>query len=296
MPHHSLGDFRFFLKDTIRKEIDFSRCDQHRGLPPPPVQKPYAPHQKVIDLVAPRDLLAGAGSELALPLIQAINRRRSVRTYSDTPLTLRELSFLLWATQGLNGMPNPAVTIRTVPSAGARHALETYLYIRNVVGNERVPAVGERGMDRIGSGADTGAITEANTETPDGNGGTYLLEEGIYRYLPLTHQLVHEFGQRNLSGRIAAACFGQRFVSAGAATFFWAAIPSRMEWRYGLAAHRVIALDAGHVCQNLYLACEAVGAGTCAIGAYDQDMLDSLLQLDGEEEFVIYLAPVGKKP
>jgi SagB-type dehydrogenase family enzyme len=69
-----------------------------------------------------------------------------------------------------------------------------------------------------------------------------------------------------------------------------------MEWRYDVAAHKVIALDAGHVCQNLYLACEAVDAGTCAIGAYDQEELDDLLGVDGIEEFAIYLAPVGKVP
>jgi len=43
-----------------------------------------------------------------------------------------------------------------------------------------------------------------------------------------------------------------------------------MEWRYDLASHKVIAIDAGHVCQNLYLACEAIGAGTCAIAAYNK--------------------------
>jgi nitroreductase len=69
-----------------------------------------------------------------------------------------------------------------------------------------------------------------------------------------------------------------------------------MEWRYGAAAHKVIAVDAGHVCQNLYLACEAIGAGTCAVGAYHQQRMDRLLRLDGQEEFVVYLAPVGKAP
>ena len=68
----------------------------------------------------------------------------------------------------------------------------------------------------------------------------------------------------------------------------------RLQWRYGAASHKVIALDAGHVCQNLYLACEAIGAGTCAVAAYHQQKLDELLRLDGRDEFVIYLAPVGK--
>jgi len=67
-----------------------------------------------------------------------------------------------------------------------------------------------------------------------------------------------------------------------------------MEWRYGAASHKVIALDAGHVCQNLYLACEAIQAGTCAIAAYRQEAMNALLQVDGQDEFVIYLAPVGK--
>ncbi|OPY14404.1 MAG: Nitroreductase family protein [Syntrophus sp. PtaB.Bin075] len=68
-----------------------------------------------------------------------------------------------------------------------------------------------------------------------------------------------------------------------------------MEWRYGLAAHKVIAIEAGHVCQNLYLACESIGAGTCAIAAYDQEGIDRILGLDGQDEFTIYLASVGKK-
>lgn len=252
MSERTIKDYRYFLKDTIRKEIDFSQTDQHRGMPPPAVQKPFRPEQQLIDLARPDTF----GSEFSIPLLEAINRRKSVRQYSDEPFSQSELSFLLWATQGMHEMQGPAATLRTVPSAGARHAFETYLYVRSVTG----------------------------------------LEEGIYRYLPLTHQLAFEFEERNLTGKIAAACFGQQYVSEGAVTFFWATVPYRMEWRYGLAAHKVIAIDAGHVCENLYLASEAIGAGACGIGAYDQEVLDDLLKLDGDEEFVVYLAPVGKKP
>jgi nitroreductase len=67
-----------------------------------------------------------------------------------------------------------------------------------------------------------------------------------------------------------------------------------MEWRYHIAAHKVIALDAGHVCQNLYLACTAITGGTCAIAAYHQELMDRLVHVDGSDEFVIYLAAVGK--
>jgi nitroreductase len=47
--------------------------------------------------------------------------------------------------------------------------------------------------------------------------------------------------------------------------------------------------------QNLYLACEAIGAGACAIAAYDQEAMHALLKIDGQDEFTIYLASVGKK-
>ena len=76
--------------------------------------------------------------------------------------------------------------------------------------------------------------------------------------------------------------------------FIWTAIPYRTEWRYSMVAHKIIAMDAGHLCQNLYLASEAIGAGTCAVGAYNQSEMDTIVGVDGEDEFVIYVAPVGR--
>ena len=107
--------------------------------------------------------------------------------------------------------------------------------------------------------------------------------------------MLFAFTEDNLSKKICQAVFGQNYPRDAAVTFIWTAIPYRMEWRYDIAAHKVIAIDAGHVCQNLYLACEAVDAGTCAIAAYDQEEMDKLLQIDGQNEFTIYLASVGKK-
>jgi SagB-type dehydrogenase family enzyme len=243
---------RRWLKDSIRKAVDWGATGQSRGLPPPPVQKPVPPDAAIISLPAPDrfDAVCSAG------LLPVLRSRRSLRRYADTPLSIEELAFLLWATQGITARDGDVATFRPVPSAGARHAFETYLYCRRV--------------------------------------GT--LAEGIYRYLPLVHGLLFEFTEAGLARRISEACFGQRFAGQAAATFFWSVIPYRMEWRYGPAAHRVLPMDAGHVCQNLYLSAEAIGAGACAIAAYDQEALDALLRLDGEEEFVLYMAAVGKRP
>ncbi len=224
--------------------------DQNRGIAVPPIEKPYAADAVRIDL-------AKAGEWKNIPwvdLAAAIGKRESRREYRKKTITLEEVSFLLWATQGVRGQVIGGHAYRTVPSAGCRHALETYLVVLDVEG----------------------------------------LAAGIYRYLPLSHQLLFEFSEERLARRIVDASLGQPYPGRAALTFIWTAIPYRMEWRYHLAAHKVIAIDAGHVCQNLYLACEAIGAGTCAIAAYDQEALDDLLRIDGEEEFAIYLAPVGK--
>jgi SagB-type dehydrogenase family enzyme len=54
---------------------------------------------------------------------EALNRRRSVREYSQQPITLKELSQLLWAAQGISGPRG----MRTAPSAGALYPLRLYV-------------------------------------------------------------------------------------------------------------------------------------------------------------------------
>lgn len=171
-------------------------------------------------------------------LYTCFNNRRSRRNYKDTPITLEELSFLLWSTQGVQKVI-PAykntghITLRPVPSAGGRHSSETYLAVNNVAG----------------------------------------LDKGIYIYMPLEHKLALCHYVDNLTDKLIYAYGGEG---------------------YYCEAHRLMLLDIGHICQNLYLACEGVGCGTCAIAGYVQEAFDELLGLDGKNEYVVYLAAVGK--
>lgn len=252
MANRELSRHRAFLKDTLRLQIDFSQTDQNRGIEPPPLQKPPRQDQVPLPLAGREAFEALRGTDL----VDAIGLRRSRRRFVDQPLSLTELSWLLWATQGITEILAPGCALRTVPSAGCRHAFETYLLASNI-------------------------------ET---------LETGVYRYLPVEHALVFEYAVDNLPDALARATLGQAFIAAAPVTLAWTVIPYRMEWRYDIAAHRVIAMDVGHLCQNLYLACAAIGAGTCAIAAYHQQQMDALLKVDGENEFTIYLAPVGKIP
>ena len=119
------------------------------------------------------------------------------------------------------------------------------------------------------------------------------LEPGLYRYLPVENRLCFLKADPGLAAEIHVAS-GDQYVLDSAATFVWTVIPYRTEWRYLHHSHRVILIDVGHACQNLYLAAESIGCGTCAIAAYDQQRMDAALGVDGEEEFAVYMAPVGR--
>lgn len=75
--------------------------------------------------------------------------------------------------------------------------------------------------------------------------------------------------------------------------FFFTTTPSRTEYKYSYLAHKMIAMEAGHACQNLYISCTSIGLGTVAIGAFSQNKCDNLLGIDGKQEFTFYIAPVG---
>jgi SagB-type dehydrogenase family enzyme len=55
------------------------------------------------------------------PLMQALNERQSIRSYQDKPLTVQQLSDLLWAANGFNRDDK-----RTAPTANNRQELELY--------------------------------------------------------------------------------------------------------------------------------------------------------------------------
>ena len=178
-----------------------------------------------------------------------------MRKYQEQSLTLDELSFLLWTTQGVKSVTNRPVTFRTVPSAGARHAFETYLVINRIEN----------------------------------------MKPGLYRYISLEHALLPIKVSDEIAAKVAEACLQQNQVTNSAVTFIWVVVTERMYWRYGERGYRYLHLDAGHVCQNLYLAAEAIQSGVCAIAAFDDDELNKVLELDGEKQWAIYCGALGKR-
>jgi SagB-type dehydrogenase family enzyme len=237
-----------FMRLTQSRNL--SPSAQSQGAPQPALELPVPPEARRIPLPAPGEIRVPA-----IDLRAAIEQRRSVRKYTEQPLSLGELAFLLWCTQGVKKVTSRPVTLRTVPSAGAQHAFETFVLANRVTG----------------------------------------LAPGLYRYAALEHALLEADLAPDVAERAVQACQDQHMVGQAAASFFWVAVVERMRWRYCERSYRYLHLDAGHVCQNLYLAAEAIGCGMCAIAAYDDDLLNRLVGADGEELFAIYAASLGKK-
>jgi len=68
-----------------------------------------------------------------MSLEEALALRRSIRSYANVPLSLNEVSQLLWSAQGITNEQG----FRTAPSAGATFPLEMYMMVNNVEGLER---------------------------------------------------------------------------------------------------------------------------------------------------------------
>ena len=194
-----------------------------------------------------------------MPLAKAIEQRRSVRKYSAVPLKQEELSFLLWASswaRDFRSTEQMEITFRNVPSAGSRHPLETFLDIRRVEG----------------------------------------IKPGLYYYHPVKHCLILYDDSPEIAAKIYEGCMFQEMIPTAAVNFILTAVPYRTVWRYGQRGYRYLYLDAGHIGQNIHLAAEAIDAGACMIGAFLDEAMNDAIGLDGIDEFVIYIASVGKKP
>lgn len=247
---------RHFMARWSRPGDETFESDQQKKLPQPPlVKEPMREESLELpknfeDLTLTNDILA------------VINNRKSSRVYTQETMSLLELSYLLWTTQGVKDIRGRSyATLRTVPCGGARHEFECYMLIQNVDG----------------------------------------LEDGSYHYLPMTHRIemlnskaeletAHGMTFREI---ISATLNGQVWGAKSNIVFYYSMVAYRAEWRYGIRAHRVALIDAGHITENLYIACSSAHIGTCAIGAVNSALCDTIFELDGEEEFAFYAATVG---
>jgi SagB-type dehydrogenase family enzyme len=207
---------------------------------------PQAP-LAVVELPKPK-------SERKTSLVKLLSSRRSRRKFTGEAITLDDLSFLLWASDGV-AQKGMAPHFRTAPSAGAKHPLDTYCIINRVWG----------------------------------------VEKGLYRYRVESHTL-ELLRKGDFEDAAVKATAGQEWTKGSVAVFAWVAEFARTTARYKERGYRYVFLDAGHICQNLYLAAELLGLGMTAIAALDDNETNALVGADGQEYSIVYMAALGKLP
>jgi SagB-type dehydrogenase family enzyme len=164
-----------------------------------------------------------------------------------------ELSELSQLLWSVQGITDKERNFRTAPSAGALYPLEVYIIVGNVS----------------------------------------LLKEGVYKYLPLEHEIV-KIKEGDYREVLSKAALNQACVKDAAIDIVISGVYDRITKKYGERGIRYTYMEAGHAAQNAYLQAEALGLGTVVVGAFLDEKVKGVLNLE-EVEAPLYIMPVGRK-
>ncbi|WP_269585031.1 SagB/ThcOx family dehydrogenase [Roseibium sp. Sym1] len=189
-------------------------------------------------------------------LSDVLANRCSCREFAQDPISLETVSGILFHGYGVWGQDhwNTAEFLeRPVPSGGGMYPLELYLVSRNTSG----------------------------------------LSNGIYHYQPLLKGL-----ERNRDLTLPAPLMRYLFMGQyppmlAPALIVITSRMSRSLKKYGDRGYRYVLLEAGHVAQNINLACTGLGAQSLNIGGFFDDEVGALCHCPENEEVVLYAVAIG---
>jgi SagB-type dehydrogenase family enzyme len=163
-----------------------------------------------------------------------------------------DLSELSQLLWSVQGITDKERNLRAIPSAGALYPLEIYVVVGNVSS----------------------------------------LQQGIYRYLPFSHEIV-SIKKGDFRAALSFAALDQSCVKNCAIDIVISGVYNRITKKYGERGIRYTYMEAGHAAQNIYLQAETLGLGTVAVGAFWDDQIKELLGM--KEESPLYIMPIGRK-
>lgn len=238
---------REFIEHT--RYPDFTTVDLIQRVPEPPFELPVPEGSKVIKLPNPKRIKV---PDVAIR--EAIEKWEPVGFFSRSSITLKELSFLLWCTQGFRKIVSEHIMLRNVHSSGSRYPIETYFVVGEVEG----------------------------------------LNTGLYRYLPRSHSIVVLQENSDLPFAMGTASMNFKVVTRAAVTFLWVGIPYRSTWALGNRGYRSVLIEAGHICQALIMASACIGCEVHPIDLFHDELVRNIANLDPETQWPVYIGAVGK--
>jgi SagB-type dehydrogenase family enzyme len=176
-----------------------------------------------------------------IPIETAMLRKKSIRNFTGTPMTLADVSQIMWAANG--NLPLDAVTSATtkvLPSAGGLYPLEVFL------------------------------VSGQNTVKD--------LPAGVYQYNPTNNTLVN-IAEGDNRASLASACVSQMWMASAPVMVVVGAVFVRTTAKYGNRGLQYVFMEAGSSNQNVYLQAESLGFGVGTVGAFQDSQVISAIKL-----------------
>jgi SagB-type dehydrogenase family enzyme len=225
--------------------VTFSSVCQFRATPVLAKSRNTLDEEAVMNLPAPT--LDGHVS-----VEKAIKQRRTVRSFSSEPITLAQLSQILWAAQGIT---DDRGLKRAAPSGGALYPIDVY--------------------------------------TVAGQDGVQGLAQGVYRYDPHRHAMEKVVGT-DARQAVAVAALRQMWMATAPVILVLTAEYRRITVKYGERGKRYAMIEVGHIGQNIFVQCEALGLAAGIVGAFHDNEVTSAVNAQKNHEPLIIM-PVGWK-
>ncbi|WP_010094967.1 SagB/ThcOx family dehydrogenase [Ornithinibacillus scapharcae] len=193
-------------------------------------------------------------------LSDILTLRRTCRNFSDSPITLSDLSNLLFYTGGILFTNSTRffgrVIKKSAPSPGGRHSIELYPVVNNCDG----------------------------------------LESGIYHYCQKHHALNLISKEKDVKPFLNDALYGQDYFLDASVTVFYTSVIDRLKWKYkGSRIYRIMHYETTHYAQNFLLTGTALNLGVFTTGAINESLIESKLKIDGIHEIPLYVSGAGNK-
>jgi SagB-type dehydrogenase family enzyme len=200
---------------------------------------------------------------LRMEVGEAMRLRRTQSEYSGEPLALEDIATVIWCAGGVTGRGEiehlrggrTQVNFRTTPSGGALYPIELFPAVLNVDG----------------------------------------LPRGLYRYDPVGHRLLAVADAATVDRLLAAFCLRDERVSLNraGAILLMIARPWRAMRKYGPRGLRHVFMEAGHMAQNVHLACVSLGLGSLDCSSVYDDEAHDVLRVDGVYETLVHTVVIG---
>jgi SagB-type dehydrogenase family enzyme len=195
--------------------------------------------------------------EPMLPLAEAVARYVAETPFAALSLSLHELGRLLHLTNGVTGRLQAGNQTVLLRSAPSAGALYA----------GEVYVVAERVQE---------------------------LAKGVYYYDVANHALAR-IRTGSLLGEVARALERPEELENAAAAILLSNVFGRYTWRYANRGYRYALIDTGHIGENLRLAAVSAGLAEGMWLRFHDDLLNSLLRVDGRTEAVCAVHAVGRR-